>query len=194
MNSLLRTAAVVAALASSAASANIVYSVNHAIGAGSIMGSIETDGTQGVISSANIVGWTFTANSASLSNGSPFTFGSALGGALSEAGSALSATLTDLVYDYGASGTNICSSSPALLPTTTAYSRAVVTTTQGVARLSAMAPTALLATMPRASGTARRRRLQTTRFLSPQRWRLRRWVCSVLGSCVASKPDSVTQG
>lgn len=106
MNSLLRTAAVVAALASSAASANIVYSVNHAIGAGSIMGSIETDGTQGVISSANIVGWTFTANSASLSNGSPFTFGSALGGSVSDQGSALSATLTDLVYDYGASGTN----------------------------------------------------------------------------------------
>ena len=79
MNSLLRTAAVVAALASSAASsANIVYSVNHAIGAGSIMGSIETDGTQGLISVANIVSWTLTASSASLINGSPFTFGSAL--------------------------------------------------------------------------------------------------------------------
>ena len=106
MNSLLRTAAVVAALASSAASANIVYSVNHAIGAGSIMGSIETDGTQGLISVANIVSWTLTASSASLINGSPFTFGSALGDVVSDLGSALSATLTDLVFDYGASGSN----------------------------------------------------------------------------------------
>lgn len=107
MNSLLRTAAVVAALASSAASsANIVYSVNHAIGAGSIMGSIETDGTQGLISVANIVSWTLTASSASLTNGSPFTFGSALGDVVSDLGSALSATLTDLVFDYGASGIN----------------------------------------------------------------------------------------
>ena len=102
MNALLRTAAVVAALASTAASANIVYTVNHAIGAGSIMGSIETDGTQGTISSANFVDWTFTETSAALTNGSPATFGSALGGSINDGTSgSLSATPTDLIFDFG---------------------------------------------------------------------------------------------
>ena len=99
----MRLAAVLAALCSTAASANIIYAVNHAIGAGSIVGSIETDGTLGVIGATNIVNWTLTETSASLLYGSPATFGSSLGGIIDDQTfGALSATLTDLIFDYGA--------------------------------------------------------------------------------------------
>ena len=95
------SAAVLAALVTSTASANIVYSVNHAVGAGSVVGSIETDGTLGLISSANIVSWTLTTTSAFLQGGSPATFGSGSGGFFNDANNGLlSATANDLSFDY----------------------------------------------------------------------------------------------
>ena len=42
----------------SAFAAPITYNVNHTIGTGSIVGSIETDGTLGVLSTTNILDWT----------------------------------------------------------------------------------------------------------------------------------------
>lgn len=106
MNMKKLSAAILAALISTAASANIIYSVNHTIGAGSIAGTIETDGALGVISAANIVNWTLTVNSASFSYGTPATLTNANGGSIVDySAGALSATATDLIFDYAASGT-----------------------------------------------------------------------------------------
>lgn len=98
-------AAIVVALSASVASANIVYNVNRSIGAGSVVGTIETDGTLGTLSSANIVDWTFTLTSASLTLGSPSVITMAGGGLTFEVGGLFSATAFDLTFDFsGAPG------------------------------------------------------------------------------------------
>jgi len=55
------------------ANASIIYDLNRTIGAGSAVGFIETDGTLGFLSSANITNWELTLTSANLSGGSPRT-------------------------------------------------------------------------------------------------------------------------
>lgn len=49
-----------AAFGSVSASANVVYTVNQTIGAGSVTGTITTDGATGVLSVADIVAWDLT--------------------------------------------------------------------------------------------------------------------------------------
>lgn len=93
------------ALISSAATANIVYSVNRTIGVGTVVGSIETNGMLGVIGAGNIVDFNFVLTDAAFTNGSPATITKSNGGFIND-GSAgnLSATATDIIFDFGASG------------------------------------------------------------------------------------------
>ena len=59
-------AGVVMLLASVTADASIVYNLNRTIGAGTVTGFIETDGTIGVLSTANITDWILTLTAPNL--------------------------------------------------------------------------------------------------------------------------------
>lgn len=100
MNMMRLLAAMIVAVLSSVASANIVYNLNRTVGAGSAVGFIETDGTIGILSAANIVDYSLTLTSLNLAGGSPQTISKAdeLQGIVF--GSALSASLTELFYDF----------------------------------------------------------------------------------------------
>ena len=90
-------------LFSSLACANIIYSVNRTVGAGSVVGTVETDGTLGILSEVNIVDWTFTLSSAFLTGGSPDVIaktGFQTTSTTSEVGGFLSATASDLTFDF----------------------------------------------------------------------------------------------
>ncbi|MGE0483211.1 MAG: PEP-CTERM sorting domain-containing protein [Gammaproteobacteria bacterium] len=81
----------------------ITYNVNRTIGPGSVVGSITTDGTLGVLGSANVTGWSLTIDDGD-GNG-PFTLINPGNSGLAVSGSLLSATLTDLVFNFsGSSG------------------------------------------------------------------------------------------
>ena len=85
----------------SAVAAPVTYAVNHTIGSGSVVGSIETDGTIGTLSTANILNWTLTLSSPNLTSPNPDTF-SAAGNIFAMSGTAFSATVSDLWFDWGA--------------------------------------------------------------------------------------------
>jgi len=88
--------------ASTANAAFIVYDVNRTIGAGTVTGSITTDGTIGVLSKTNIKDWSLTLTAPNLNEGAPHTFkGKTLIG-----GTAASATSTELLYDLSIEGLN----------------------------------------------------------------------------------------
>jgi hypothetical protein len=88
-------------MASLTAQASIVYSINRIIGSGTVQGTITTDGSIGVLGNANILSWSITIAHPSLISGSPTTISSASGiGAGDIVGSALTATSTDLIFDY----------------------------------------------------------------------------------------------
>ena len=87
----------------SALASPITYNVNHAIGGGSVVGSIQTDGTIGTLATADILDWSLTLTSANLAGGSPDLITKATGGTF-VLGSSLSATLTDLIFDFGGTG------------------------------------------------------------------------------------------
>src|ERR1039458_3312582 len=88
-----------------AASANIIYTVDQLIGAGSVVGTIETNGTLGTINAADILDWTFTLTSPSLTYGSPAVISSASGGSINDASMGnLSATASDIVWNYAGAG------------------------------------------------------------------------------------------
>ena len=77
-----------------------VYTGNHVIDTATVSVSLTTDGTTGVLSMANITGWSFTltnpGGTVTLDNSnSNFTYLS---------GSAFQATATDIVFDYNAVG------------------------------------------------------------------------------------------
>lgn len=87
------------ALASAAVAAPITYSVSRTIGAGTVAGTIETDGTIGTLAGGNILNWSITLTSPTLNGGSTDTF-SGVGAIL--VGSGLVGSLTDLVFDFSA--------------------------------------------------------------------------------------------
>lgn len=81
----------------------ITYNVDLTIGAGSVTGFIETDGTIGVLSSSNILNWDLLLNDGTTT----FTLEGPLSGdnsGLGLEGSDLSATSTQLLFNY--SGTD----------------------------------------------------------------------------------------
>jgi hypothetical protein len=82
------------------ASADIVYLVNEAIGAGSVVGTITTDGNTGVLSASDFLAWNLTLNGTSAS----FTITSSDPTAIIElVGSEVFATPTEITFDFSGS-------------------------------------------------------------------------------------------
>lgn len=76
------------------------YNVNRTIGAGSVVGYIETDGTLGFLSTPNIIDWAFTLTSANLVGGSPESINFATQTQTLVADAYLIASATDITWDY----------------------------------------------------------------------------------------------
>jgi hypothetical protein len=88
-------------LAPAAASAqNITYSVNRTIGNGTVVGSLVTDGTIGLLNGANILNWSVTLTSPNLLAPGGVEVISGVGAGVS-ATSALTASATELTFDFG---------------------------------------------------------------------------------------------
>jgi hypothetical protein len=81
------------------------FSINRIIGTGSVTGFVETDGTLGALSSANIADYSLVLNEGDAEG--PFTITGPLSGNNSAVlifGSALSATATQLLFDFAGNG------------------------------------------------------------------------------------------
>lgn len=84
---------------------NVVYNVNRRVGNGTISGFIETDGTTGPISDANIVSWELTLTSPNLAGGPSETISSDNQIQTIISSNVTTATATGLFFDIsGASG------------------------------------------------------------------------------------------
>lgn len=83
------------------ASAGPVYSVNRAIGGGSVTGTIETDGTIGVLGTGNVLGWNLSI--ADGAGGDALTLDSTANSQLLVIGSLFSATASGLFFDFAGS-------------------------------------------------------------------------------------------
>ncbi len=90
-------------LFSSAAHATVIYNVNRAVGPGTLIGTIETNGATGVLASADIIDWNLTVDA----DGIPATSGQLLGpisgnnsSITALDGSPLTATPTALFFDF----------------------------------------------------------------------------------------------
>lgn len=83
------------------ASAGPVYSVNRTIGGGSVTGTIETDGTIGVLGGGNVLGWNLSITDGSGSGA--LTLDSATNSQLLLVGSLFSATAAGLFFDFAGS-------------------------------------------------------------------------------------------
>ena len=94
------------AMFATSANAAILYNVNRVIGGGSITGTIETDGTLGVLGNANVTGWSLTLSSPNLGTGPVDTISLATG-SHTIIGTAFTATATELFFDFDAGPTNI---------------------------------------------------------------------------------------
>lgn len=86
----------------SAANANIIYQVNRVIGAGTLTGYIETNGALGAIGTGDFVDWSLTLTAPDINGGAPSTI---IDGSNNFflLGSGLSATSTDLLFDFSTS-------------------------------------------------------------------------------------------
>lgn len=94
------------ALATSAQA--ITYTLDVDVGAGNASGFIETDGTLGVLTAGNITSWEITLNAPNLWFGPTDVIGTttasqgiSLLGASGQAASGLTATATDILFDFG---------------------------------------------------------------------------------------------
>ena len=96
-NNVLRLATLVLLLWSFGAQAqNIVYQVNRAFGGGTVVGTIETDGTLGALAPGNIVSWSFEG----FDGVDIVSISSASGGLQGDAWGYLSATSSTLSFDF----------------------------------------------------------------------------------------------
>jgi hypothetical protein len=86
-----------------AGAASIVYDVNRTINAGTVTGFVQTDGTIGTLGSTNITDWTLTLTAPNLLGGSPDVI-DFVGGQTFLSGSATTATLTQLLFDFIGTG------------------------------------------------------------------------------------------
>jgi len=82
----------------SAVAGDITYDVEQAVGTGSVVGTITTDGTIGVLSSADVVAWDLTLRAPNLSGGTQVLTQS--NGTFSDTGG-FGATASRLVFNYG---------------------------------------------------------------------------------------------
>ena len=82
----------------SANATTITYGVNYAIGSGSVVGSITTDGATGVLTGADVVAWNLTLNAP----GPSYTIANTDVGAVNfVVGSDFTATATNLFFNFG---------------------------------------------------------------------------------------------
>ena len=102
LTSLLSTLAISTFLAASASAAPIVYDVNRTVGVGSVSGTITTDGTFGVLSTANITGWSLSIDAGD-ANGA-FLLQGGINSSLLVGGGALSADADSIDFNFGGSG------------------------------------------------------------------------------------------
>jgi hypothetical protein len=86
--------------AAAASHASIVYSVNRSIGTGSVVGTVTTDGTLGVLSNTNVTAWSLTLDEGDAEG--PFLITES-NSQLAVAGDGLTATLTQLFFDFSGS-------------------------------------------------------------------------------------------
>ncbi len=86
------------------ANASIIYTVNRVVGAGSVVGTVTTDGALGTLATANFTDWDLTINDGSSAFNllGPASVGS--NSALLVSGTSLVATATDILFDFAASG------------------------------------------------------------------------------------------
>ena len=82
------------------ANASIIYDVNRVIGAGTVTGFIETDGTLGTLSSGNITDWVFTLTAPNLRGGSPDVIDFATANQTLIQGTAVTASPSQLTFDF----------------------------------------------------------------------------------------------
>lgn len=90
---------------STVTNASIIYNVDRIIDNGTVTGFIETDGTLGVLGDVNIIDWTFTLTAPNLYLGSPdvVSIGES-GGSTSLVGTGVTATSTQLLFDFSLAG------------------------------------------------------------------------------------------
>jgi hypothetical protein len=90
------TFALTTMLGGAVCSANpITYNVNQTIGGGNVIGTIQTDGTTGVLAAANIIAWNLDLNGV----GASFNTTDA-NSMVAVVGNDVTATLTDLLFDF----------------------------------------------------------------------------------------------
>ena len=83
-----------------ASASNITYNVNRTIGAGSVTGTITTDGNSGVLASADIVDWNLTLFTPVQGSFSLFGPLSGNNSVVYEQGADLTANATQLLFDF----------------------------------------------------------------------------------------------
>jgi hypothetical protein len=93
-------------MAGAANAVPITYELNRVIGAGTVTGFIETDGTLGVLSTINITDWVLTLTAPDLLGGSPDVIDFATQIVTNIGGMATTATSTGLFFDFDLSGSN----------------------------------------------------------------------------------------
>ena len=79
--------------------AQITYQVNRAVGSGTIVGDITTDGTIGTIGTGNIIDYNLTITDASINGGTPVTLNPANETQFFVQGNAMNATASVLTFD-----------------------------------------------------------------------------------------------
>lgn len=87
-----------------AAAADITYNVDETIGAGSVVGTVTTNGTIGILKTSQVVAWDLTLTAPNLAGGPSVEITNLNGsfGQYNKGG--LSATATTLSFDYGGTG------------------------------------------------------------------------------------------
>ena len=93
-------------MVSGAANASITYQVDREIGDGTVTGFIKTDGTLDVLSSENIEDWALTLSAVNLSSGPEYTIDFQNSSVSIIFGSAITATATQLQFDFSVAGDN----------------------------------------------------------------------------------------
>tara|TARA_R110001599_G_scaffold72974_1_gene202070 strand:- start:124 stop:696 length:573 start_codon:yes stop_codon:yes gene_type:complete len=83
-----------------ASAASTTYSFSRDISSGTAVGFIETDGTLGVLSDANILGWGLTLTAPNLDGGPTDSFGSDTQFVTPILGTATTATASQLFFDF----------------------------------------------------------------------------------------------
>ena len=94
--------ATVLVLGASAAQADIIYDIDRTIGAGTVTGTMTTDGTLGVLAFDNFLDFTVIITAPDIAGGAPQVVDDDGFNLLSVVGNSLTATPSQLLFDFGA--------------------------------------------------------------------------------------------